>query len=429
MEPEGVRAALARGLSYDPAPAVVLREGPARDAVDALLGAMPQARATHVGVGAVERGGRAWIVLLAADRRARLDPFPRDVAPGAEAVLSGTLASGLRDARVFVTPPSGDAHELDTDGGGRAFRARIRFDAAGRYAVEVIADGARGPEVAALALVSSGGADLAAPPERPGPAARPAGTDAGAAEARVLAALNATRARRGLPPLARDARLAAVARRHSADMAARGLVAHVLPGSGDAAARVARARIAYHLVLENVASAATALEAHAAIEESPAHLANVLSRDARSAGVGVARAPGGGAVYLTELLVAPPDDGDGGPLTTEERVRVALWRERARAHRPPLTADPRLDALAGEAARGMRDRGEPDPGDLRDRALALGRRTVAAVDVFVASAPSDAVRSRNVADPQFARVGVGVATGDSARFGAGRLFIAVVYTN
>jgi hypothetical protein len=51
------------------------------------------------------------------------------------------------------------------------------------------------------------------------------------------------------------------------------------------------------------------------------------------------------------------------------------------------------------------------------------------VDVFVASGPEEAARSANVRNARFRRVGVGVALGDSARFGAGRLWIAVVYTD
>jgi hypothetical protein len=76
----------------------------------------------------------------------------------------------------------------------------------------------------------------------------------------------------------------------------------------------------------------------------------------------------------------------------------------------------------------MRGRDEPEPDGLAERALAL-RRSVAAVDVFVAGGPDDAARSANVGDARFARVGVGVAPGDSARFGKARLWIAVVYTD
>jgi hypothetical protein len=47
----------------------------------------------------------------------------------------------------------------------------------------------------------------------------------------------------------------------------------------------------------------------------------------------------------------------------------------------------------------------------------------------VASAPAEAIRSANLKDRRFRRVGVGVATGDSRRFGAGRIWVAVVYTD
>jgi hypothetical protein len=52
---------------------------------------------------------------------------------------------------------------------------------------------------------------------------------------------------------------------------------------------------------------------------------------------------------------------------------------------------------------------------------------VAAADVFVASAAGEAIRSRNLPGPGYDRVGVGVVIGDSARYGQGRLFIAVIY--
>jgi hypothetical protein len=85
--------------------------------------------------------------------------------------------------------------------------------------------------------------------------------------------------------------------------------------------------------------------------------------------------------------------------------------------------------LAGEAARDMARAGEPGAGGaLGDRALSLGRR-LSAADAFVASAPGEAIQSRNVRDASLRRVGVGVVVGDSARYGAGRLWIAVVYTD
>jgi hypothetical protein len=47
----------------------------------------------------------------------------------------------------------------------------------------------------------------------------------------------------------------------------------------------------------------------------------------------------------------------------------------------------------------------------------------------VASDPAEAIRSRNLPEGRFRRVGVGVAEGDGGRFGAGRLWIVVLYTD
>jgi uncharacterized protein YkwD len=304
----------------------------------------------------------------------------------------------------------------------------ISFPAPGRHVVEVVAEAGGGPEVAAILTVSAGGAPLDPPPS---PAPRPDPADRRAAEAAVVDALNATRRRHGRAPLVAAPELAAVARRHSEAMAAGGRVAHVVPGSADAGERLRRAGVPYRRVLENVARAGTALDAHAVAEESPAHLANVLRAEATRVGVGIARATlpsGDQTVYLTELFVEPPDDGLESRLTPDARVREALWRERARLGLRPLTADAALDALAREAAAGMRAADGTEPEGLEDRALAL-RRALAAVDVFVATAPGEAVRSANLRDRRFGRVGVGVAAGDSRRFGRGRIWIAVIYTD
>jgi uncharacterized protein YkwD len=367
------------------------------------------------------------LVLLAADRKVRLAPFPRDVEPGASATLAGSLDRTLRHPRAFVTLPSGAVHEIEVRG-GTSFRAQVAFEAPGMHVVEVVADGPGGPEVTALLAVRAGALPAARDTARSA-AAEPAG-DA-EAEAAVVRALNALRTRAGLSPLRVTPELSAAARRQSEHMRDAGKVAHILPGSGELADRLRSASIPFRRAYENVARAGTALAAHEAAEESPAHRANMLQPSATRVGVGLAhgRLPSGGAsVYLTEILLEPPDHGADSPLRPEARVREALWRERARAGQPPLTSDPALDALATTTAEDLRARDATDPGDLGDRALRL-RRELAGVDVFVASAPDDAVRSANLRDRRFRRVGVGVATGDSRRFGAGRLFIAVVYTD
>lgn len=422
-----LRGALARALASDPAPAAVLLADEPDAVPRAVARALTRRSASHAGAGAFERDGQAWVVVLLSERRVSLDPFPRDLPADGRAVLSGSLARPLSRPRVFVARPSGDVVEAGGSAGS-AFRTPLEFPGRGRHVVEVVGEGDAGPEVVALLVVSSGGAALDGAPRAPAP---PEPSALAAAEAGVLAALNATRGRHGLAPVASAPDVAAVARRHAQSMAAAGRIAHVLPDSPDAGTRLRQAGVPFRRAYENVARAATALDAHAALEESPAHLANVLQPAATRAGIGVARArlpSGDQTVYLAEVLLEPTDDGAESRLTPDARVRAALWSERARLGLAPLTADPALDALARDAAAAMARRDDPQPDGLADRALAL-RRQLAAVDVFVAGGPDDAARSRNLKDPRFSRVGVGVVTGDSARYGKARLWIAAVYTD
>lgn len=421
-----IRAALARALAWDPAPSAFAASAPPERIAAALAAAAPVGELTHAGIGIAERGGAVQAVLLGSRRMARLEAFPRDVTPGTTAELRGALR-GLSQPRVFATGPGGRAREVAVRGEA-PFVASISFGRAGRWLVEVLGRGPQGPQVAALLVVSAGGAPLDEP-ERPG-GAEPA--DPGEAEARVVEAVNALRARHGLAALEESRPLRDAARRHSSDMLAAGTLAHALPGSGDAAHRLRRDRIPFRAVRENLALGPSALAAQDSLEESPAHLANLLDPAVTRIGAGIARgrlAPGGEPiVYLTEILVQPVDDSSDSRLRPEARVKEALWRERERLGRAPLLSDPPLDELAGRAARAMLRAGEPGPGSWADDALALGRK-VAAVDTFVAAAPGDAARSKNLADPRHRRVGVGVAVGDSARYGSGLLWIAVIYTD
>jgi uncharacterized protein YkwD len=421
-----LRAALSAGLSFDPAPVAVLVAAPAAEAAAALAaGAGSVPGQTHLGVGAAERDGTAWVALLASRRQASLEPFPREVAVGARVGLRGELR-GLSAPRVAVTLPSGEVREVPVRG-ERPFSAEIRFGSRGRYLVEVLGTGAGGPAVAALFAVACGGAPLAEPAQAKAP---PEPADPAQAEAQVLAAIDALRRRHGLSPLEPRPELNAVARRHSQRMAETGELAHVLPGDGDAGQRLRRAGVSFRRASENIALGPTALAAHDAAAESPGHRANLLDPRAAQVGCGIARGrlPGGDrVVYLTEVFIEPPEADSRSRLSPEGRVKEAIWRERARLGRPALLQDARLDQLAREAARAMLARDDPSPEDLGQRALALGR-SLAAVDAFVTASPEGALRSQNLGDPRHRRVGVGAVRGDSARYGAGLLWIAVVYT-
>jgi uncharacterized protein YkwD len=418
---------MAAGLAFDPSPRAFRVDAPASASATALASSIdPDATDTHAGVAALVLGDRVHVVVLLSSRLAELEPFPRETSPGDRVVLRGRLASLSRPS-VHVTSPSGESRALPVARDGGRFQVPIPFDAAGRWTVEVVGEGRRGPQVAALLTVACGGASLAlAPDDDP-----PDPEDPRQAEARVVAAIGRARAQHGLAPLQSSPALSLVARQHAEAMLRAGLLAHRLEPNDGAAERLRRARVPFALVLENVAKGPSALAAHRLAEESPAHRENILSPETTRVGVGIARgslAGGEQVVYLTELFTTVAGDPGQDPLTPEARVREAIWRERARLGAPPLAADSRLDELARSTVNEMIRRGDPDPGNLPDRAISAGHK-FAAADAFITGKPTDAARSRNVGDTRFNRVGVSVRIGDDARFDGGLFWIAVIYTD
>lgn len=299
-----IRAALGAAGVVDPAPAAVVLSARVSSLPEALAATAHFRGATHLGIGVVVRDDLAWAVLLASERRAELDPFPRQVAPGSRIVLRGRLIR-LDGPRVWVATPSGAAFEVPVEADGRRFSAPIDFPEAGRWRVEVGGTGARGASIAALLEVDCGEGGPRATPD-------PDAVSAGApgAEERLRAAANALRARHGLAPLQGSAALDTQARIHSEAMRAAATVAHRLEGGEDLVARLAAAGIRYRSARENVSRGDGPDDAHRAMVESPAHLANLLAPEVKLLGLGIARGtlPGGQPVaYLTEILVEPRD--------------------------------------------------------------------------------------------------------------------------
>lgn len=106
-------------------------------------------------------------------------------------------------------------------------------------------------------------------------------------EAQMLVLVNQERANAGLAALTLDPSLAEVARRHSADMLARGYFAHTSPDGHDLADRLAAARITYRIAGENLALAPTLQLAHTGLMNSPEHRENILRPEFGRVGIGI----------------------------------------------------------------------------------------------------------------------------------------------
>jgi uncharacterized protein YkwD len=106
-------------------------------------------------------------------------------------------------------------------------------------------------------------------------------------EKRMLDLVNRERQAQGLPTLAPDPELTEVARRHSADMFARGYFAHDTPEGNSPFDRMRDSGVRFITAGENLALAPTIEVAHTGLMNSPGHRANILRREFGRVGIGV----------------------------------------------------------------------------------------------------------------------------------------------
>jgi uncharacterized protein YkwD len=106
-------------------------------------------------------------------------------------------------------------------------------------------------------------------------------------EAEMLVMLNQERKKHGLKPLRADPAIAVAARKHSADMLARGYFSHVTPEGIDPFQRIRKEKIVFITAGENLALAQTLAIAHTGLMNSPGHRANILRPAFGRVGIGV----------------------------------------------------------------------------------------------------------------------------------------------
>ncbi|HKR15231.1 MAG TPA: CvpA family protein [Pyrinomonadaceae bacterium] len=106
-------------------------------------------------------------------------------------------------------------------------------------------------------------------------------------EKRMLDLVNSERVANGLQPLAPDPELTEVARKHSADMFARGYFAHDTPEGLTPFDRMQQANVRFLIAGENLALAPTVTVAHTGLMNSPGHRANILRPQFGRVGIGI----------------------------------------------------------------------------------------------------------------------------------------------
>lgn len=390
--------------------------------------------ASHLGVGVAVEEERAALVVLQAQRKARLQAFPR-LLPRAPVsrTLCGELMPSLQRAELFVTLPQGRVERVPLSRQqGSSFCARLVFVTEGRYTVEVVGSGELGPEVAALFLVDVGARQrsLSEQVEEP--------TTVEQARVAVLERINALRRAHGLRELAMEGTLTLVAQAYSERMGREGFFGHVAPDGSDLRGRLKAAGANWRVAGENLGMGPGPLAAHFGIEHSPGHRHNLLGAQFTHAGIGVSFQEVGGyrQAIITQVFSAPSQPVAAAPDTrTQEDALSQAYRAlaaRRAAHRlPALERSVALESIAQDhAQRALAQdllRPQVAGSHVYERVFSalkdVGRT---AVDIHVTDDPGGLPDSRGLADARNGLVGVGLVRGDSPTHGKERYWVVVI---
>jgi uncharacterized protein YkwD len=127
-------------------------------------------------------------------------------------------------------------------------------------------------------------------------------SDLGRVRSELLAAVNAQRKRAGVPPLTANSRLDQAAQRHATDMLARNYFAHESPEGKTVRERAKAAGYDWRAIGENIAEGQTSVaEVMKTWLNSPGHRHNILDRDFKELGTGLALGRSGGG-YKVEWV-------------------------------------------------------------------------------------------------------------------------------
>jgi uncharacterized protein YkwD len=265
---------------------------------------------THYGIATNKRAGALFLAVAFSARWFRIAPVPRRIEANASVRLKGTLTEKYRNPIMAVTKPDNTSVQ-EKGKGGPEFDLSIVADQTGTYRTELLAQGSLGPTVLANFPIYVG-VDVPRQITIVDDSGQGPSLDSRSFIDDLFRLINQTREQYGLEPLDRHAQLNEVAEAHCIDMDRNGFVGHQSPQTGKTVDRVKRAGIESSIVLENIGRGYSAQEVHSGLMQSPAHRANVLSRDVTHVGLGVViQADSGKSAFLaTELFIRVVDNID-----------------------------------------------------------------------------------------------------------------------
>jgi hypothetical protein len=225
-------------------------------------------------------------------RLIQLGPFPRQVEPGTTHLLWGGMSEGVSKP-VFILSMPGDAILQTTPriSKGLIWNQVYFPDDPGEYLVELMVQ-QDGPQVASLFPVYVG----MNPPRFPVFKLYPGieeTSDPVEAEAQVLALVNRERSKRQMPGCVANHKLSRSSRSYSTRMARQARLSHALTRYDDGLPDYT----------ENISLSTSVHAAHANLMASPSHRRNIIDRDAKYCGIGVAavdKGDSGTLLYITQ---------------------------------------------------------------------------------------------------------------------------------
>jgi len=369
---------------------------------------------THYGFATKERGQALFLAVAFSGRWFQMARFPMRIEKNTPIRLKGTLSSKHKNPSAVVTKPDNTSVQLKGKGGPQ-FDFSVDADQPGTYRAELLAQGRHGPTVLANIPIYVG-VDVPQRIEVVDDSGRGQTVDSRSFIDDLFRLINQTRQQHGLNPLHQHEKLSEVAQAHCIDMDLNGFIGHLSPQTGDMADRVKRAGIQSSTTLENIGRGYSAQEVHSGLMQSPAHRANLLSREATHVGLGVViQADSGKRAFLaTELFIRVVDqiDIDDAP----DRVLDMINEVRESRGLQQVDDDEGLAEYAQSAASSYFD--QPN---LSDKALAsrihkrLGKtanrfRQVATL-IKLADSLEQIKDVEQLLDPSVQTVGIGVAQG------------------
>ncbi len=361
-----------------------------------------------------------------------LEKVSRQLREGESLVLRGSLQGAYRGVRLVITNPNGKTMAVKGVGAPEGFSFSTPLSAGkGRYEVELIGDGASGPEVCGLFSVYVGEAPTLVMPEL-GETQEKVALSVEEAEQRIFALINAERKKAGLPALLPLPAAQKVARAYSEEMKLTGKVGHISVISGKPEERLKRGGVTAPLILENVARAYSADDAHEGLMESPGHRANILHSKVTHVGVGVAIAMDSNsppAYYVTQAFVS---QGSVDLKKLRAELPELLKENRRVAGQPVLTEDTALSRLAARYVDGVAA-GKQSPEQAQEEiSEELGRVfassfQLAAPLVVVLPYLDGLAQAEGLDDPRFTHYGAALGvTKKGSPFGEGDIVLVLV---